>query len=1667
MYVTPGHLMLDETGGFTKIGDLLKLGGGTARLIDANGSVVAATGTWLHFSAETAHMFARASTKATVVDGNVVYKEDVQEGWKTYNFEVDDFHTYVAGGIRVHNDSGLLGRVGNDIDAGLDAFFGGQDGDGTVRDALTDIVTAPLHVAGHILNGVAQAGVALGNGLSAAGERLANGDVIGAIGEVGRGIANAVGEIAQGIAGAIGEVAEAIGNAVSAVGNAISDFVSGIFGGNDSNDNSGNDSGKPIILDLDGDGVEVSVNGDVSFDMDGDGFLEQTAWADADDGFLVIDLNADGTRGDGDGVIDQTRELVLTEWLDWDGATDLQALATFDQWAARGGNNDGVLNHLDGVWSELKVWQDLNQNGITDDGELRTLSDLGISQINLTYDDGTDFADVSNDIDVFGNALLGSASYTRNGEVVVGGVGDVALSYTAQGWRRIETSTGYLIEFESGQSLTYTVMDGSGATSVNLVSDWLDGVTGDARNNQLDAQNHTRSVQISGGDGADAIYGGQMDDYLSGDGGADHLLGFGGNDQIFFDEHDTIVRGGAGYDSAIYTGNAALTFDLQANEFETAYGGAGNDTFTAGYVDRAVAIYGGDGADRITAGGADDVLSGDGGNDTLIAANGDDMLLGGAGNDQLHGQTGDDVALGGDGNDYLNGGQGDDLLFGGDGNDNLHASLGDDYLSGGEGRDTLRGGEGDDRLHGGAGVDVLEGQNGDDQLFGGDGNDTFHGGHGDDYAEGGAGDDLFHDSHGDDLYRGGDGNDTFSLTVYGGSNIVQGGIGTDTLILSGSASMWDWKHVQSGANGVGQYLFWSGDTFVQVQDVERVTFNGGNHELHWTHLDRPSTAEFALSLIASHNHLINALGTDWQTGEDWWLSHGQGEDKPITFNALQYLAANADVYNAYGIHLVKATEHYIRWGRDEGRNTGDFDAEQYLRNYADLRAAFGTDLSAATIHYIQHGRTAGRTDNAIASSLSDADWSAFLASGAGASSTITLAHVDALQDNQDSFYWANNIDATDPNATMFGWETRADSIDGGSGNDLITSDVYFTWYQAYAASTGRNDTVNGGDGADTIWAGIGEDLLNGQNGNDALIGEAGNDTIYGGSGNDFLRGDTGDDSLHGKEGADVLEGGSGDDQLDGDEGADTLRGGSGNDALVGNWGADYLHGGDDNDTLRGGDGADALLGGNGNDQISGDAGSDNLDGGAGSDTLDGGLGDDRLQGDAGNDTLIGGAGHDLIEGGAGDDSLQGNAGFDQLDGGDGNDTLHGGGDSDILIGGAGADHLSGNDENDILIGGAGGDTLHGGNGVDAVSYSGAGSAIWVRIDGTNIGNFAGDALGDTLIQIENAYGSDFNDTIQGSSGHNAIWGADGNDRLYGLSGNDDLFGGAGIDHLRGGDGIDRLDGGDGNDILFGGGGADQLIGGDGIDRAQYSEASSAVRVDLQNTSVNTGEAVGDTFDSIERLHGSAYNDDLRGDAIDNLLWGWNGNDRLHGRDGDDDLRGGNGNDILWGGNGADRLDGGAGIDRAQYYASDANLIADLQFAQHNTGAAAGDTYISIENLHGGNGHDNLRGNAGNNTIWGGSGNDHLHGRLGNDVLVGHSGADHFNFNLGWDQDQINDFTDNVDTIVFRNFGLTDAEDALSHASQSGNHVVFDFGGGDSLTVLNTNVAALTDDILVF
>jgi hypothetical protein len=96
---TPGHHFLDEFGNFPTIDDLLELnGGGEATIVLADGSLQRVSARRVVYSAETADLYERASKLEAPVVGGLALAPRLVEGWATYNFEVEDLHTYVAGG---------------------------------------------------------------------------------------------------------------------------------------------------------------------------------------------------------------------------------------------------------------------------------------------------------------------------------------------------------------------------------------------------------------------------------------------------------------------------------------------------------------------------------------------------------------------------------------------------------------------------------------------------------------------------------------------------------------------------------------------------------------------------------------------------------------------------------------------------------------------------------------------------------------------------------------------------------------------------------------------------------------------------------------------------------------------------------------------------------------------------------------------------------------------------------------------------------------------------------------------------------------------------------------------------------------------------------------------------------------------------------------------------------------------------------------------------------------------------------------------------------------------------------------------------------------------------------------------------------------------------------
>ena len=228
--------------------------------------------------------------------------------------------------------------------------------------------------------------------------------------------------------------------------------------------------------------------------------------------------------------------------------------------------------------------------------------------------------------------------------------------------------------------------------------------------------------------------------------------------------------------------------------------------------------------------------------------------------------------------------------------------------------------------------------------------------------------------------------------------------------------------------------------------------------------------------------------------------------------------------------------------------------------------------------------------------------------------------------------------------------------------------------------TASSDTLLGGDEADTIYGGGAEavplDLA------DTIFGGVGNDLLYGNGGDDFVLGQQDGDTVYGGAGNDSLYGGVG--ITDTTDGADAIYGHVGSDWLYGNAGNDTLHGGDDADTIYGGLGGDLIY--TDNTYTSNAFGADWVAGGAGSDTIYGGGGNDSLfGGDGMTDPLDAG---DVIDGGSGSDVIYGNGGDDSLIGGLGNDTIFGGAGADTIIGGEGVDTIVA-DAQDVIYGGVG------------------------------------------------------------------------------------------------------------------------------------------------------------------------------------------------------------------------------------------------------------------------------------------------------------------------------------------------------------------------------------------
>ena len=215
-------------------------------------------------------------------------------------------------------------------------------------------------------------------------------------------------------------------------------------------------------------------------------------------------------------------------------------------------------------------------------------------------------------------------------------------------------------------------------------------------------------------------------------------------------------------------------------------------------------------------------------------------------------------------------------------------------------------------------------------------------------------------------------------------------------------------------------------------------------------------------------------------------------------------------------------------------------------------------------------------------------------------------------------------------------------------------------------------------------------------------------------------------------------------------------------AYKGTSGPDTFYGTPGDDVMIGWEGDDILYGNGGRDRICGGAGNDRIYGGPGGDLLDGDWGNDRVFGQGGNDGyLLGGDGNDVLVPGAG------SVGF-----------------TATIEGGAGRDR--------VVVGQTGYNEVFGGAGKDTIDFRQAPQGMVIDLKWAEFGNRYGPpAIGGKAFEVENVYGSAFDDTIWGKLGANRLYGFGGADTIQGRAGDDYLDGGTNADDwLEGGDGFD-------------------------------------------------------------------------------------------------------------------------------------------------------------------------------------------------------------------------------------------------------------------------------------
>ncbi len=407
----------------------------------------------------------------------------------------------------------------------------------------------------------------------------------------------------------------------------------------------------PLLLDLTGKGVGMTdfKSDPVLFDVDHSGTVKRTGWTDKQTGILVV---ADAT-----GQVTNISQM-FSQYFGGNAGSNGGAGSTpyangFAALAAQDSNHDGIIDSKDPIWNQLRVWVDANHQGKVEAGELKTMAQLGITQINLKSTPSNQFQN--------GNQIVATASFVIGGKTQV--IEDVNLisDPTSNTFASVANGTVITSTATSNTGVKATVKTYTDTTNQNLTLDA----------SKLGVNN------IYAGNGNDTLIAAPTGSWLVGGGGSNIYQGGKGDDVFVVSATDNPdnIHGGGGTDTLIIRGTEGMTINMAKAGVTIAEGGQGDNIIMSGGRS-GVYIKGGSGNNTLIGGAGTDVITGGTGHNLIIGGSGQSLIYAGPNGDIIYGAKGDSI---------INAGGGPDQIYAGAGNDVIKVGMGNAFIDGGGG----------------------------------------------------------------------------------------------------------------------------------------------------------------------------------------------------------------------------------------------------------------------------------------------------------------------------------------------------------------------------------------------------------------------------------------------------------------------------------------------------------------------------------------------------------------------------------------------------------------------------------------------------------------------------------------------------------------------------------------------------------------------------------------------------------------------------------------------------------------------------------------------------------------------------------------------------------------------------------------------------------------------